>query len=435
MKFLKNQCRNFCWIILSGSVALLAQEPSSQRQPSTSASSSKNVDTIIGKELRSFNAKVVFQKNGEITANPDGQFLLGERRDDACTTTTKKWSGKWSKKNENSIDIEATQEVLIKCVDGFTIPPMKYTNIVKGTLVLEKAVRRNTSKNPNGGLKLKGKCTITLGTSTREQDVVLYVSDVRDESPTDTTTPPQLSDQVDQDLEDMKKLCGEASNSANENNQEAMASTTNVLLLSTSIVVNGKEFPVKIYEWGKKTAQYNPPANGDKFATIYLPPFDLFDGLYYGRGLHLANELGNLITDARDGAMDYRNSDAAGKAISRLEAEAESDAFSINWGKYNLTGMGANPLLSYISPTDVGRDVLLSMIDAPNKKNPWAWSRNAIEIALENYNKRRTDFLHAQKLISNGQLKEAFDYLVKNGHREYACAMLSETGSPIEGSN
>jgi hypothetical protein len=208
---------------------------------------------------------------------------------------------------------------------------------------------------------------------------------------------------------------------------------------TVNFVVNGKEFRIEILEWKNGYAHAD---SGFESSQVYLPAGES----YYERGSRLANELGNLITDGRDGEMDYRTTSKDGTTTGLLGSEEESDRFTVSWIAYQLSVPGAGfPFADYLPKDQASLDLLNKLLDdkamrfsAPNNiLDDFSVGRAELYKNLDYYRKRASLFEKAEGLVKEGKLKEAYEMILANNggeFKDYACKVLDSYGAFAESS-
>lgn len=182
----------------------------------------------------------------------------------------------------------------------------------------------------------------------------------------------------------------------------------------SALIVNGKKFEFEVMKWNKDTAHLDSKS---KPIRIYLPnsPNPNVDD-----ALHFANELGNLIVDARDGVIDDRYQDRNGNYVSELVNEAYSDKFSAEMGKFFQDPENVkNPLADYL-PTDKDE---LSVFDEYFSLRDMGMTE-----MISYYAQRANTLVKADELVKTGKYKEAYELLKNSGYEAYACRVVGASG-------
>ena len=186
-----------------------------------------------------------------------------------------------------------------------------------------------------------------------------------------------------------------------------------------SLLLNGKEISFDIFRGGDNA--YTD--SGKK--RINLPDlgviFNGVDGLagYPDAITRGANEIGIIILDGLDGAIDGKCMSPDGRRISQLEAEALSDNFSYEMAQFQLEpNKYKYPFSDYLPKDPEKRQAILDVCpDVPSSRA----SQPNFQKEMRYYDKRSKLLMQANKLVERGENKAAYDLLKKNGYDQYAC--------------
>jgi hypothetical protein len=147
--------------------------------PDDQNQTSLDLSAFLGKALKCPNGgSLTFNSNGTITGDEFGKSYLGEvgPEDTDCIEITKAWVGKWKRAGSRSIAIEASEQFIIKCVDGFKIPPRNETQTLTGTLELERAVDLSKTDDAPRKTLLRGVCNLTKSSSPTPKQLIIKLS-------------------------------------------------------------------------------------------------------------------------------------------------------------------------------------------------------------------------------------------------------------------
>jgi len=195
----------------------------------------------------------------------------------------------------------------------------------------------------------------------------------------------------------------------------------------TGLLINGKEFQIEIFQWDNPDSASVDP--GMPISKIYLPKKGA--STRFMSGARLANELGNLVADGRDGTMDAISATENGRPLSFFGAEAESDAFSEAWlrrqaATNNIQIDGAPEdrfnIVDYFPTNEQSRALLASVLTDQIKIADPVQAESWLRKEIEFYRTRSNDLRKASDLISKGKYKEAYEYLQASEQgKGYAC--------------
>ena len=173
------------WVLLPSTRVCLQAQPQDVPPPVAAPAPgelnkvSLDLSAFLGKALKCPNGgSLTFNNNGTITGDEFGKSYLGEvgPENTDCIQITKAWVGKWKRAGSRSIAIEASEQFIIKCVDGFTIPPRNETQTLTGTLDLERAVDLSTTDDAPSKIVLRGICNLTKTSSPTPKQLIIKLS-------------------------------------------------------------------------------------------------------------------------------------------------------------------------------------------------------------------------------------------------------------------